>query len=125
VIPCVMDMECKDSQALTLLSNPKAVVVRLQRRVTFFVATTTQSFPQDVGWNHIVEDIASAVWWSPQGVSNADSLTRRLEGEIVLPSDLKPSSSISRLTVAVCVGTFALILGVLTFVPILSGSTRS
>jgi hypothetical protein len=99
VIPCNLSIACPDTQALALLSAPKAIVLQLQCQGSYFIAAAMQSDPQDVGWNDIVE--AGAVWWVPAGGSG-EAQVRKLEGEIVLPPDLKSSSSISRFSVSVC-----------------------
>lgn len=99
-IPCVLDIECKDRQALDLLASPKAIVVQLRRRVRFFLAAATVGDGQAPGWNDTVEDLETAVWWPGAG-NSADPCTRRLEGEIRLSKDLKPTSAIAHFSVSV------------------------
>src|ERR1700690_3913014 len=38
VIPCHLSIACPDTQALALLSTPKAIVLLLQRQVSYFIA---------------------------------------------------------------------------------------
>jgi hypothetical protein len=98
VIPCVLDIECKDSQAFDLLASPHAVVLQLQRRVRFFLDTAAVSASQ-LGWNETVDAVETAVWW-PGERNSAEPHVRRLEGEIRLSKDLKPTSAISHFSVS-------------------------
>jgi len=98
-IPCVLDIDCKDSQALDLLAAPKAVVVQLQRRVRFFVTAAGVSVNEMLGWNDTVEEVETAVWW-PGERNHAEPHVRRLEGEIRLSKDLKPTSAISHFSIS-------------------------
>lgn len=93
-----MVLEARDSQLLDLLSAPSSVVVRLRRRVRFY--NKPSSVRQDVAWNEAVEDMGTAVWW-PSGDGRSDSYTRRLEGELRLPKDLRPSSAMGHFSITV------------------------
>lgn len=99
VIPCVLDIECKDRQAFDLLASPKAVVVQLERRVRFFLSAAAVSDRQAPGWNDAVDEVGTAVWW-PGQPNNAEPHVRRLEGEIHLSKDLKPTSAIAHFSIS-------------------------
>ncbi|KAK7005954.1 hypothetical protein R3P38DRAFT_3040562 [Favolaschia claudopus] len=99
-IPCVLSIECKDSQALDLLSSPSAPMLYLER-----------SFLQERdAWRNSVESCGRAVFWpSTEGASPSTSSppTRRdLMGEIHLKANLQPSSSVCGFSVEYAVVLF-------------------
>jgi hypothetical protein len=103
-IPCLLDIECDNRQGLNVLSSTTSAIVKLQRRVKFYLAATSASNIRDVGWKEIIEDVNSAVWWpTVHGGRMTDGNVRRLDGEIRLPKDMKPSSSISHFSVSYAV----------------------
>jgi hypothetical protein len=99
-IPCVMVVETPDKQALDLLSSPRAVVVRLQRRVTYNASTATNhTHAKGTGYQAAVEYLATAVFWP--GPACDGSASRRLDGEIQLSKNLKPSSALMHFSITV------------------------
>jgi hypothetical protein len=95
-IPCILDIESQDPQALDLLSAPKAVRVQLRRTVRYHLASAPNS---SASWTENVSDIQAAVWWPSHNGRTSPSV-RRLEGEIHLPRDLQPSSAIAHFTLS-------------------------
>jgi len=103
-IPCILEIECDNRQGLNVLSSTTAAIVKLQRRVRYYLAATSASNKQDVGWKESIEDVNSAVWWpSVEGGRAADYNWRRLDGEIRLPKDLKPSSAVAHFSISYAV----------------------
>jgi len=97
VIPCILTLEGRDSQALDMLSTPSSVVVCLRRHVKYYNSPSSIS-RLNVAWKDSFEDVASAVWW-PSGTSRSNPCTRHLEGEIRLAKDLRPSSAIAHFSI--------------------------
>ncbi|KAI0074262.1 hypothetical protein K474DRAFT_1601787 [Panus rudis PR-1116 ss-1] len=96
VIPCNLAIECLDTQALHLLSAPKAIDIRLRRHVFMGLAnasnTNTRMSKHGVEFGEEVEDIRASVWW----LSRDGTMRRTLSGEIHLARDLKPTSKIGK-----------------------------
>jgi len=93
-----MIIETADAQALDLLSSPHAVVVRLQRRVTFSPdATTHLTHAAGTGLQAAVDYPGTAVFW-PGPVYDGGK-GRRLDGEIQLSKNLKPSSGVMHFSI--------------------------
>jgi hypothetical protein len=104
-IPCVMIIETPDKQALDLLSSPRAVVVRLQRLVTYSAgAATHHTHAAGIGYRAAVDYPATAVFWA--GPACDEDKDRRLDGEIQLPKNLKPSSAFLHFSITVGVISF-------------------
>lgn len=106
-IPCVMIIETPDEQALDLLSSPRAVVVRLQRRVTYNASPTTvhtQAHTAGRGWQAAVDYPSTAVFWP--GPAYDEGKGRRLDGEIQLSKYLKPSSALMHFSITYNVMVF-------------------
>jgi hypothetical protein len=89
VVPLFLTLHSKDAQALDLLSSPNAIHIRLRRNVKF--TYTGGADLEDA--EHFVEN---AVWWPAAG---GDDHSRRMNGEIRLAKDLKPTTSISHFTI--------------------------
>jgi len=88
-----MIIETPDEQALDLLSSPRAVVVRLQRRVTYKAgAANHRTHAAGRGWHAAVDYPSTAVFWP--GPAYDEGKGRRLDGEIQLSKYLKPSSAL-------------------------------
>ena len=79
-----------DLESVDLLGTPQAIVVALQRRITY----------RSSGQREQRDDVARAVWWAAQPPS-AECLSRELEGEIHLTKDLKPSCSVPNFILSV------------------------
>ena len=97
-----MIIETPDEQALDLLSSPRAVVVRLQRRVTYNASPTTvhtQAHTAGRGWQAAVDYPSTAVFWP--GPAYDEGKGRRLDGEIQLSKYLKPSSALMHFSITV------------------------
>ena len=95
-----MSIKTPDSQALDLLSSPPAVIVRLQRRVTYDsdeAAHRTDAAGKR--WHAAVDYPGTAVFW-PGAMCDEDNC-RRLDGEIKLSKHLKPSSAMMHFSVTV------------------------
>ncbi|KAJ7649992.1 hypothetical protein FB45DRAFT_6712 [Roridomyces roridus] len=91
-IPCLISLSSPDAQALDLLSSPRAISVHLRRRLSPITPASQRSGMFDANADlsaDPAENMALATWWPLQLQSPG---TRRLEGEIQLPSALKPSS---------------------------------
>lgn len=97
VIPCVMIIETSDQQALDLLSSPRAVVVRLQRRIIYSTELASHHTNKDPVLQTTDDYPASAVWWP----SFDGGGYRRLDGEIQLSRYLKPSFAVSHFSLSV------------------------
>lgn len=83
-----MTMESSDDQALGLLSTPKAITVRLQRRLTYSPRLEIRK-----EWDPAaVSYLGTAVWWSIPGEQG--SHVRTLHGELQLSPQLKPSTEV-------------------------------
>src|SRR6185369_3603025 len=95
VLPCCLSIQAGDPKALGLFSSPSAVVVCLQRRVRLLNKPSQSR--SDFTWYESCEDVGRAVWWTASGTG----ATRFLEGEIKLPKDLRPTTSISHFSVTV------------------------
>jgi hypothetical protein len=91
VVPLFLTLRSKDPQALDLLSCPHAINIRLRRHVKY-----TYTGAADL---EDAEDfVENAVWWPATG---GDVHSRRMNGEIRLAKDLKPTTSISHFTIDV------------------------
>lgn len=99
MIPCALLIESQDFQALDLLTAPRAVAVRLRRCVKYHLAAGTKHSREE----RDVEDVESATWWPSTAGQSSDSCTRRLDGEIRLGKDLKPSDAIAHFSISVSV----------------------
>jgi hypothetical protein len=97
VIPCRLNLESNDGQALDMFSCPTAPMVTLRRCVRFQNPTTSSK--REIDWVESYEDVARAVLW-PASDGNDAPYSRSLEGEIKLPKDLASTSSIGRFTVS-------------------------
>lgn len=91
-------MECRDLQALELVVVGNLVPVRLQRKVKYSVAASSkQNLPMED-----IEDVETAIWWPlPAERTRQDPETRRMNGEIRLSRNLKPSSAMAHFSVNV------------------------
>ena len=102
VIPCSLDIQTFDSQTLDLIASPNTVVVRLRRRLKYFIsAGQALSKKQSVASSVAVDDVESAVWWKPSEDSPNEACECQLEGEIHLANDLAPSSDFAPFTIEV------------------------
>lgn len=100
VIPCFLTLQCSDAKALRLFSAPTAVSLCLQRRVRFYSKPSHSR--SEVAWHETCGDMGSAVWW-PAAEASGNPNIRRLEGEIKLAKDLRPSTCIGHFSVSVSV----------------------
>ncbi|CAA7267038.1 unnamed protein product [Cyclocybe aegerita] len=101
-----MELTSEDVQALDLLAAPKAIVVRLRRRVKSHInpEKTLESF----ALRDSIEHSQLAVWWaSSEGTEDADhgghgrGQRRFVNGELHLRSDTKPSSAMAHFRIEV------------------------
>lgn len=117
VIPLSLLFSCRDTQALDLFSTRKAIDVRLRRQVHYRHEHVRGEINRPAGMsgfnqktkNKLTEDSALAVWWlSAEGcpVTNDGWVTRRMHGEVSLPTSLKPSCEISHFRISYTVALF-------------------
>lgn len=96
-------MESSDEQALDLLSSPKAITVRLQRRMVYSSKADRrpQSNAETVEWKAAVDYLDTAVWWPAPGDQTNSS--RTLNGEFLLSKELKPSAEVLDFSIKVSI----------------------
>lgn len=100
MIPLCLRLEGDDAQALDLLSNPKAAVVRLRRRIKYHynAEKTMESF----AWKDAIDHSQLAVWWpSTEGAEDRHGRLRYVNGELHLRSDIKPTSAMASFRIEV------------------------
>lgn len=104
VIPCLMDLQTDDLQALHVLADSRAPVVRLLRQVSMgssSVSRMSGKATAGVAFQPAIQDTRMAVWW-PSSRSSCANI-RRLEGEILLNPALKPSCRMGEFELSVSV----------------------
>jgi len=112
VIPCHISIRSNDAQALDLLASPKAVAVRLTRRVQYPEAAGQAMSPSFQGGKQLSdllngsmvddkEEVERAVWWFNPEAEDPHEQVRYLEGEIHLEKGLQPSCGFSLFKVSV------------------------
>ncbi|KAG7089397.1 hypothetical protein E1B28_011085 [Marasmius oreades] len=117
VIPLSLLLSSADSQALDLFSVRPAIDVRLRRQVHCRHELVRAEINRPIGMlgftkktkNQSSEDSALAVWWlSPEGCREAGDglVSRRMHGELSLPTSLKPSCEISHFRICYTVALF-------------------
>ncbi|KAL6304660.1 hypothetical protein BKA93DRAFT_825556 [Sparassis latifolia] len=113
VIPCMMTIETGDSQALDVLSSPKAVIVRLRRHISMGLANISDMNSRSVRgvpYEPTVQDVKTALWWAPES-RNASVSKRTLHGEILLGMiclALKPSCELGDFKLSYSVALYPL-----------------
>ncbi|KAF8206139.1 hypothetical protein K438DRAFT_1668921 [Mycena galopus ATCC 62051] len=109
-IPCAITLSSRDTQALDLLSAPRAISVHLRRRLKPLLSASQRNGIFDANADLSAdpsESMAAATWWpSLSGASEEIALgpsrrmsRRRLDGEIQIPASLKPSCKIAHFAV--------------------------
>ncbi|KAF7374625.1 hypothetical protein MSAN_00347300 [Mycena sanguinolenta] len=109
-IPCAITLSSTDTQALDLLSAPRAISVHLRRRLKPLLPASKRNGVFDANADlsaDPAENMVAASWWpSARGASEEIALgpsrrmsRRRLDGEIQLPTCLKPSCRIAHFAV--------------------------
>jgi hypothetical protein len=100
----ILTIKSQDSQTLDLLSSPRAIAIRLRRRVRFHAAAgmKTVNNKLDNLWKDTTEDIEAAAWWPSTEGGSVEPTRRRLDGEINLVKTLVPSLAIGHLSIEVC-----------------------
>lgn len=95
-----MTMESSDEQALDLLSSPKAIDVRLQRRMNYGPKAWLIALnAQNVGWDTL-DYLSTGLWWP--ALYDRRPNFRTLNGELQLDGkDLMPSTESLDFTVKV------------------------
>lgn len=88
-----------DEQALDLLSLPKAIVARLERRIRYFSngEKTLESFV----WKDGIDLSQPAVWWPSTEDSQNSGRLRFVNGELHLKADFKPTSAMAQFRIEV------------------------
>ncbi|KAH6913194.1 hypothetical protein BKA70DRAFT_1262167 [Coprinopsis sp. MPI-PUGE-AT-0042] len=92
-IPISLLLESDDPQPLDVLSSPLAITSRL-RRVTKYCAKQDKKF-DSLGWKDAVEDSQLASWWPCSDHGTSTSHRRRMDGELHIHKDAKPTTAIS------------------------------
>lgn len=110
-----MTLTSTDTQALDLLSAPRAMTVVLRRCVSgrnpaVVLPPVKKKMTEAAQWKDDLLDVAVATWWpSLEGAPAEDAARRRrrrtLDGEIQLPRTLTPSCFIAYFSVQVCRGS--------------------
>ncbi|KDR84281.1 hypothetical protein GALMADRAFT_237009 [Galerina marginata CBS 339.88] len=95
-IPCFLTLASEDSNSLALLGGQKNPRVRLMRRVRH-----ANPHNKDV-LKTVVNEISFGVWWMPSKEVMEKPNLRHLQGEIHLPSDMKPSYTMPSFRIEVC-----------------------
>ncbi|KAF9466645.1 hypothetical protein BDZ94DRAFT_187800 [Collybia nuda] len=104
-IPCFMTIETIDWQALDLLSSPRAIVMRLRRRIR--ASAETGKTVDSYGWKDAVDDSQLAAWWpSTEGAPDGSKPRREINGELHLPIDTKPTSAMAHFRIEYSVVLF-------------------
>lgn len=105
VIPCILTLESTDAQALDLLSNPNNPIVHLRRKLNSRVGMDNvgTTIPDGTRDSHL--PLSKACWWPPEersdvpeGEVKATLHKRTLNGEIKVPSEVKPSFTFGKFT---------------------------
>ncbi|KAJ7077161.1 hypothetical protein B0H15DRAFT_862621 [Mycena belliarum] len=110
-IPLRITLSSADVQALDLLSAPRAISVHLRRRLKPVMPASKRNGIFDANADlsaDPAENIAAAAWWpssdgAPEYAASTSRGVRqhRLDGEIQLPTSLKPSAEIAHFAVEV------------------------
>ncbi|KAG6812366.1 hypothetical protein H0H92_003177 [Tricholoma furcatifolium] len=88
VIPCSLQIEANDENALEALSSPTAPVLRLRRRIKCCRGSSSQD----------VDDYSElATWWSFAETNIAN--VKQLSGELQIPFDMKPTTAIAHFSI--------------------------
>ncbi|KAG6916056.1 hypothetical protein DXG01_008629 [Tephrocybe rancida] len=95
-LPCFLTIQGADDNTLDLFAAPSAVNLKLQRRVRYFSKVSPESSGP---WHEAVEEVGSATWW-PSAATRSRAGARHLEGEIKLPKDLRPTTTIGNFSIS-------------------------
>ncbi|KAF8968091.1 hypothetical protein BDZ97DRAFT_1916318 [Flammula alnicola] len=94
VIPLCLRLEGDDQQGLDLLSSPKAIVLRLRRRIKYHY--NAEKKLESFAWKDAIDHSQLAVWWpSAEGSEDRFGRVRYVNGELHLRSDIKPTSAVA------------------------------
>ena len=107
MIPCHISIHSNIAQALDLLANPKALVVRLMRCVQHPEGAGPGQSTPPMTENRM--EVERAVWWfnpEAEGETERGLHVRCLEGEIHLKKELQPSCGFSLFKVSVSQAQF-------------------
>lgn len=105
ILPICLSLESADEQTLDLLSSPKAIVLRLRRRIR--CRMNAEKTMESLAWKDAIDDSQLAVCWpSTEGPDRDDSRSsprhrRFVNGELHLRADIKPTSSMAHFRVEV------------------------
>jgi hypothetical protein len=95
VIPLYLRLSSSDSQALDLLSSPKAITCHLRRRLK--LRGLKDSLIDASVWRENAEYSQPAVWWNDKDDGSDEKAregTKYLSGELHLVRNLKPTSAV-------------------------------
>lgn len=98
VIPCCLVVRANTPETLERFSTPSALSFCLRRLVSF--SGDLLQPPSSMSMQEYSSDIGSAVIWWPTAGDFTNSDTRHLQGEIKLPKDLRPTTTISHFRVS-------------------------
>ncbi|KAF8574231.1 hypothetical protein K439DRAFT_1399203 [Ramaria rubella] len=96
-IPFVLTLSCSDRQALDLFAARGSLAINLTRSL-FMGADATDENRNSRSNNTFTNDVGQGVYW-PAPDDNTESETRKLEGEIPVHQELKPSFFFPRMVV--------------------------
>ena len=99
MIPISLRLDGDDQQALDLLSSPKAIVVRLRRRIKYH--HNSEKMLESLAWRDSIDHSQLAVWW-PSAEQSEQRNVRYVNGELHLRADIKPTSAMASFRVEVC-----------------------
>jgi hypothetical protein len=100
VIPLCLRLEGTDSQVLDMLSNPKAIVTRMRRRIKYHhnAEKTIESF----AWKDAIDHSQLALWWpSSEGSEDRHGRVRYVNGELHLRGDVKATAAMASFRIEV------------------------
>jgi len=95
----MLKLDSDDEAALDMFAKPSAIVLHLRRRVRLFIRSSELKKFENAPWKEYVGEMGTARWW-PSFDAGPDSSARYLEGEIKLPHDLKPTTTIPHFTIS-------------------------
>ncbi|KAH9481702.1 hypothetical protein JR316_0006229 [Psilocybe cubensis] len=104
VIPLCLRLESMDEQVLDLLSSPKAIVARLERRIRYF--SNAENNLESWAGKDGVDISQPAVWWPSAEESHRSGQLRFVNGELHLRADFKPTSAVAQFRIQYSVVLF-------------------
>jgi len=91
-------LESPDEQALDLLSSPKAIVLRLRRRIRSH--WNPEKTLESSAWKDAIDHSQLATWWPSTEAPDIRGV-RYINGELHLKPDANPSSAMAHFRIEV------------------------